>query len=172
MPQNGPQSKGALLEIEPLTAEAFAPFGDLIEVAGPPTKMINAGMCGRHDDLARLDFDPDQGGRAGISLFDAQARALPYALDLVERHPLGSQAFLPLDGVPFLVCVAEDDGGTPVRFRAFLTAPGQGVNLLRNTWHGVLAPMGAPGRYAVVDRIGGGVNLEEYPLDPPIMISG
>jgi len=161
-----------ILRIEPLTAAAFAPFGDLIEVAGPPTKMINAGMCGRHHDLARLSFDPAEGGRAGISLFDAQARALPYALDLVERHPLGSQAFLPLDGVPFLVTVAEDAGGRPVKFRAFLTAPGQGINLLRNTWHGVLAPIGAPGRYAVVDRVGEGVNLEEYPLDPVLIVQG
>ncbi|MFD2175725.1 ureidoglycolate lyase [Rhodobacter lacus] len=156
------------MRIEALTKEAFAPFGDIIDVLGPPTKQINAGLCGRHDDLARLSFEGP--GRAGISLFDAQARALPYTLDLVERHPLGSQAFLPLDGVPFLVCVAEDAGGHPVRFRAFLTAPGQGINLLRNTWHGVLAPIGAPGRYAVVDRIGAGENLEEYPLDPPLRV--
>ncbi|SOB99076.1 ureidoglycolate lyase [Rhodobacter maris] len=156
------------IRIEALTKEAFAPFGDIIDVLGPPTKRINAGLCGRHDDLARLSFEAP--GRAGISLFDAQARALPYTLDLVERHPLGSQAFLPLDGVPFLVCVAEDEGGSPVRFRAFLTASGQGINLLRNTWHGVLAPIGAQGRYAVVDRIGAGVNLEECPLDTPIRI--
>ena len=163
------------LPTEPLTAEAFAPFGDLIEVSGPPTKLINGGLCGRHHDLARLSFD--DAGRAGISLFDAKARTLPYVLDLVERHPLGSQAFLPLDGVPFLVCVAEDAGGVPVRLRAFLTAPGQGVNILRNTWHGVLAPIGADasvtgGRYAVVDRIGPGANLQEYPLPVPFLIEG
>jgi len=156
------------LQIEELTAEAFAPFGDLIDVLGPPTKLINAGLCGRHHDLARLSFDAE--GRAGISLFEAQARALPYVLDLVERHPLGAQAFLPLDGVPFLVCVAEDADGVPVRLRAFLTKPGQGVNILRNTWHGVLAPIGAPGRYAVVDRIGPGANLEEYPLPVPLLV--
>ena len=156
------------LRTEPLTAEAFAPFGDLIEVSGPPTRLINGGLCGRHHDLARLDFDAE--GRAGISLFDAQARALPYVLDLVERHPLGSQAFLPLDGVPFLVCVAEDLAGKPMNLRAFLTRPGQGVNILRNTWHGVLAPIGAPGRYAVVDRIGPGTNLEEYPLAPAVLV--
>lgn len=158
------------LKIEPLTAEAFAPFGDLIDVLGPPDRLINAGLCGRHHDLARLDFDAE--GRAGISLFAAQARALPLVLDLLERHPLGSQAFLPLDGVPFLVCVAEDAGGVPVRLRAFLTVPGQGVNILRNCWHGVLAPIGAPGRYAVVDRIGPGANLQEYPLPVPVLVEG
>ncbi len=156
-----------IIHIEPLTAEAFAPFGDLIEVSGAPDKIINQGMCGRHHDIARLDFTPDQGGRAGISLFDAKARALPYRLELVERHPLGSQAFLPLDMVPFLVTVAEDAGGEPGKVRAFLTAPGQGINLLRNTWHGVLAPIGAPGRYAVVDRIGAGDNLQEHWFDAP-----
>jgi ureidoglycolate lyase len=158
------------LQIEPLTAAAFAPFGDLIDVLGPPTRLINAGMCGRHHDLARLSFAPEAAGRAGISLFAAEARALPYRLDLLERHPLGSQAFLPLDGVPFLVTVAEDAGGHPVRLRAFLTAPGQGVNLLRNTWHGVLAPIGGAGRYAVVDRVGEGANLEEYPLPRPLTV--
>ncbi|WP_444465217.1 ureidoglycolate lyase [Rhodobacter capsulatus] len=156
------------LAIEPLTAEAFRPFGDLIDVLGPPDRLINAGLCGRHHDLARLSFDAE--GRAGISLFEAEARALPYSLDLLERHPLGSQAFLPLDGVPFLVCVAEDHAGKPMNLRAFLTRPGQGVNLLRNTWHGVLAPIGAPGRYAVVDRIGPGTNLEEYPLAPAVLV--
>lgn len=155
------------LHIEPLTAEAFAPFGDLIELRDAPTKLINQGMCGRHHDLARLDFS---GGQAGISLFDAKARALPYRLELVERHPLGSQAFLPLDGVPFLVCVARDAGGEPGELRAFLTAPGQGINLLRNTWHGVLAPIGAPGRYAVVDRIGPEPNLQEHWFERPPLV--
>ena len=157
-----------IIHIEALTAEAFAPFGDLIEVAGPPDRIINQGMCGRHHDIARLDFAPETGGgRAGISLFDAQARTLPYRLDLVERHPLGSQAFLPLDQVPFLVTVAGDARGVPGPVRAFLTRPGQGINLLRNTWHGVLAPIGAPGRYAVVDRIGSGNNLEEHWFETP-----
>lgn len=155
------------IRIEPLTAAAFAPFGDIIEVRGAPTKLINQGMCGRYTDIARLDFGT---GRAGISLFDAEARALPYRLELVERHPLGSQAFLPLDGVPFLVCVALDAGGVPGPVRAFLTAPGQGINLLRNTWHGVLAPIGAPGRYAVVDRIGEEPNLQEHWFERPPVV--
>lgn len=156
-----------ILRAEPLTAAAFAPFGDVLEISGPPDRMINQGLCGRHHDRARLEF---LDGRAGISLFDAAPRALPYRLDMVERHPLGSQCFIPLNGVPFLMTVAKDAGGRPVNLRAFLTQPGQSVNLLRNVWHGVLAPIGARGIYAVVDRIGAGANLEEHGFDTPYLI--
>jgi ureidoglycolate lyase len=86
---------------------------------------------------------------------------------MVERHPDGSQAFLPMTQAPFLVIVAPDDGGRPGVPRAFLTAPGQGINLLRGTWHGVLTPLAAPGLFAVVDRIGEGANLEEHRFEDP-----
>jgi ureidoglycolate lyase len=117
-----------------------------------------------------MDFGPE--GRAGISIFQAEARALPYTCALVERHPEGSQAFVPMSADPFLVIVAEDEGGHPARFMAFLTAPGQGINLLRNTWHGVLTPLAPPGIFAVIDRIGDTANLEEYPLATPLLIEG
>ena len=157
------------LRAQPLTAEAFFAFGDVIEISGAPDKLINQGRCGRHHDLARLDFGD---GQAGISLFDSQPASLPFTLEMVERHPLGSQAFIPINQVPFLVVVAEDDDGQPVNPRAFLTARGQSVNLLRGVWHGVLAPIGAQGLYAVVDRIGPGNNLEEHWFDTPIRIEG
>ena len=157
-----------ILRPQPLTAAAFARFGDVLEIAGAPDRLINQGLCGRYHDRARLDFAD---GRAGISLFDAAPRALPCRLEMVERHPLGSQCFIPLNGVPFLVTVAEDAGGRPVNIRAFLTAPGQSVNLLRGIWHGVLAPIGARGHYAVVDRIGEGANLEEHWFDTPALIA-
>lgn len=160
------------IRTEPLTAAVFAPFGDVIELKDAPDKIINQGLCGRHHDLARLDFSD---GRAGISLFDAETRTLPYRLEMVERHPLGSQAFLPLTPAPFLVIVAEDAGGKPTTPRAFLTAPGQGINLLRNTWHGVLTPLHAPGLFAVIDRIGPAEdprdNLEEYWFDAPFTVA-
>jgi len=148
----------------PLTAEAFAAYGDVLEVAGKPDKIINQGMCGRHHDLAKLDFGT---GQAGISLFDAKARALPHCVDMVERHPEGSQAFIPLDGVPMIVVVADDKEGQPIGLKAFISQPGQSINLHRGTWHGVLAPLGKAGRYAVVDRIGDGSNLEEYWFSDP-----
>lgn len=84
--------------ISPLTAEAFAPFGDVIEVVGDADKIINQGQCGRYHDRASLDFSD---GQAGISLFNANPRSLPYQLDMVERHPEGSQAFVPMTHEPF-----------------------------------------------------------------------
>jgi ureidoglycolate lyase len=152
----------------PLTAEAFAAFGDVLECDGAPDRMINAGLCGRYHDRARLDFGP--GGRAGLSLFDAEPHSLPYICTLLERHPEGSQAFIPMTPAPFLVIVAPDARGTPGAPRAFLSAPYQGINLHRGTWHGVLTPLAAPGIFAVVDRIGHSANLEEVLLDPPVTV--
>lgn len=150
-----------------LSPEAFAPFGDVLEAAGPPDKLINQGLCGRHHDLARFDFAD---GRAGISLFDAKPRALPYHLDMVERHPNGSQCFVPMTEHPFLVTVAPDERGVPGPPHAFLTAPGQAVNYHRGTWHGVLTPLHAPGLFAVIDRIGPGANLEEHWFPVPYVV--
>ncbi len=157
-----------MIRARPLTAEAFAPFGDVLEAAGAPDKIINQGLCGRFHDRARLDFGP--GGRAGISLFQAEPRTLPYRLDMVERHPDGSQAFLPLSRDPFLVIVAPDEGGSPGEPLAFLTSPSQGVNYHRGTWHGVLTPLSPPGLFAVVDRIGETPNLEEHWFETPYVI--
>ncbi|OUS22926.1 Ureidoglycolate hydrolase [Rhodobacterales bacterium 59_46_T64] len=157
----------ARIVTEPLTAEAFAPFGDVLEAAGDPDKIINQGFCGRYHDRARLDFSD---GRAGVSIFKADPRALPYTLDLMERHPDGSQAFVPMSMDEWLVIVAPDEDGKPAMPRAFIAAPGQAINFLRGTWHGVLTPLAAPGLFAVIDRIGAGANLEEYPLDQPILI--
>ena len=144
---------------EPLTATAFAPYGDVLDATGD-FRLINAGLCRRHHDRAAMDFGPD--GRAGISIFDAVPRSLPYDFDLIERHPEGSQAFVPLSQHPFLVIVAPDDAGKPGDPQAFLTSGEQGINLRRGTWHGVLTPLHAPGLFAVVDRIGTTPNLEEY----------
>lgn len=158
-----------ILKTEPLTRETFAPFGDVLDATGPYDKLINQGLCERFHDRASLDFAD---GRAGISIFHAQCRALPYSLTLLERHPDGSQAFIPMSQDPFLVITALDDAGKPGEPRAFITAPGQGINLHRGTWHGVLTPLSGPGVFAVIDRIGAGANLEEYILPVSVMISG
>jgi ureidoglycolate lyase len=158
------------LRSEPMTARAFAPFGDLLAAEGAPDRIINRGLCERFHDRARLDFG--HGGRAGLSLFRARPQPLPLHLEMVERHPDGSQAFVPMHEAPFLVVVAADAGGVPGRPRAFMTAPGQGVNLLRGTWHGVLTPLAGSGLFAVLDRIGPGANLEEHWFSEPWTVTG
>ena len=158
------------ISIHQLTGTDFAAFGDIITLKSAPDKLINQGLCGRHHDLATLDFGPE--GSAGISLFNATPHSLPYKSELVERHPEGSQAFIPMTQNPFLVIVAPNENGTPGRPLAFRTAPGQGINFHRNVWHGVLTPLFAPGLFAVVDRIGNSTNLEEYWFKIPFMVSG
>lgn len=154
--------------IEPLTAEAFAPFGDIIDATGQPTVMINNDKCARHTDLAQLSFDAR--GRAGISVFDGQPYALPHTLPLVERHPLGSQAFIPMSDAPFLVIVAQDQDGVPTAVRAFLTQRQQGINIHRNVWHGVLTPLHSPAKFAVIDWIGCEGNLEEFTFETALQV--
>ncbi len=153
----------------PLTSAAFRFFGDVIQkTSATPDAFINQGRCGRFHDLAALDFVE---GAAGISLFDSESASAPFRIEMVERHPLGSQAFIPLGGVPYLVVVAEDDDGMPTGFQAFVAAAGQVVNIHRNVWHGVLTPIERPGQYIVIDRIGEGKNLEEFWLEQPLTVS-
>lgn len=151
----------------PITAERFAPFGDVIDCAGDPDKIINQGHCGRYHDRAQLDFG---GARCGISLFRADPRELPYQLDMMERHPDGSQCFVPMSEHRFLVIVAPDDAGRPGQPQAFVTQPGQAINFHRGTWHGVLTPLHPPGLFAVIDRIGDGPNLEEFFFETPYVV--
>jgi ureidoglycolate lyase len=153
--------------ITPITPEEFAPFGDVIDCAGAPDKIINQGLCGRFHDRAKMEFND---GHAGLSLFRAEPRTLPLTLEMMERHPDGSQAFIPMSMDGFLVIVAPDQGGAPCAPRAFQTEPGQAINFHMNTWHGVLTPLSAPGLFAVIDRIGDGPNLEEHWFDTPYRV--
>lgn len=156
------------IRIQLLTSAAFASFGDVLEASGEADRIINQGLCGRFHDRARLDFGSD--GRAGISVFKAELRSLPFRLEMVERHPEGCQAFIPISLESFLVIAAPDDDGTPGTPQAYRTVPGQGVNYLRNTWHGVLTPLAGPGLFAVIDRIGDTANLEEYWFPAPYRV--
>ena len=150
-----------LIRPTPLTTEAFAAYGDVLDATGD-FRLINDGMCRRHHDRARLDFGAD--GRAGLSIFQAEPRDLPYSFDLIERHPEGSQAFVPMTAHPFLVIVSDGPDAVP---RAFLTNGAQGINFHRGTWHGVLTPLSGQGLFAVVDRIGTSRNLEEHRFPAP-----
>ncbi len=152
------------LTTEPLTPSAFAPFGDVLDAIGDH-HLINQGQCRRHHNRARLDFAD---AAPGISIFHAEARSLPYTLTLIERHPKGSQAFIPMTSHPFLVIVALDPRPVP---RAFLTNGAQGINLHRGTWHGVLTPLHSPGLFAVIDRIADDPNLEEHHFETPWVVT-
>ncbi len=149
------------IEIENLDANAFDTFGNVIDFRLSSPRVINQGMCLRFSDLAELGHDPS--GRLGVSLFKARLHQLPYVFKMVERHPLGPQTFLPLDGEPFLVIVDEDMGGQPRGHpRAFLTDRYQGINFRRGTWHGVLTPLYGSGLFAVIDWIGVASNVDEF----------
>ncbi|GAA3862616.1 ureidoglycolate lyase [Celeribacter arenosi] len=153
------------IPISPLSAQSFAPYGDVLEAEGAPDKLINDGKCRRFHDRADLDFG--DGGRAGVSIFHAELRALPYEFDLIERHPDGSQAFVAMSADPFLVIVSDGPEAQP---KAFLTNGKQAINFHRGTWHGVLTPLSGSGIFAVVDRIGDTANLQEHRFDAPWVV--
>jgi ureidoglycolate lyase len=157
------------VKIEPLTRAAFAPFGDIIETEGAHHYPINGGMCERYHDLARVETS-GPGARQLISIGIGKPYCLPLTLKMVERHPLGSQAFIPLSPEPFLVIVAVDENSRPAIPRAFMTNGAQGVNYPINTWHGVLTPIGGEQRFLIVDRGGDGSNLEEYFFEEALQI--
>ncbi len=159
------------LKVQPLTRAAFAPFGEVIEKAGAHHYPINAGSCLRHHDLARVELGGAQ-ARALVNIFSvAQAFALPLAVELVERHPLGSQAFIPQGEVPFLVVVAAADQ-EPVaeNLRAFVSNGRQGVNYHTGVWHFPLTPLTADADFIVVDRGGPGHNCDEVHFAPGAIV--
>lgn len=161
-----------MLIATPITAEAFAPYGEVIATKGVDSIVINDGLCHRFTDLASFDIVD---GRAGLSLFQSELRALPYQCDLLERHPLGSQCFIPMSEAALLIIVAPDNDGQPGAPVAFVATNDVAVNIARNTWHGVLAPIAGTGLFAVIDRIGattdGRPNLEEHRLEEPFLIN-
>ncbi len=144
----------------PLTKEAFAPFGEVIEKSDSQSFLINNGNCRRHHALAQADVT-GEGAEVIISIFEGTPYALPHVVSLVERHPLGSQAFYPLGSKEWLVIVCSDQNGAPVNPQAFLASAEQGINLKRGVWHGVLTPLDEPSDFLVIDRGGEGENLEE-----------
>ena len=155
---------GVNLAIAPLTAEAFAPYGDVIEAEGRAHYPINAGMAERYSDLATVDVGA-AGGRPIISLCHALPVALPLRLRLMERHPLSSQAFIPLSRQPFLIVVAPPgDALRSADIRAFLSNCRQGINYRTGTWHHPLLALNEVTDFLIVDRGGEGNNCDEIPI--------
>ena len=148
-----------LLSPEPLTREAFRPFGDVIEMEGAAHFTINQGFAERFNDLAYVDVAME-GGSTNVSLFLGTPRPRPIEIRLMERHPLGSQIFFPLQDRPWLVLVAGDVHDF-ASYRLFTATGRQGVNYARNVWHHPLLVLDAGSRFLIVDRKGPGNNLEE-----------
>jgi ureidoglycolate lyase len=147
------------LPIAPLTKAAFATFGEVVELDGAERIGINQGFAERVNGLARIDVAA-AGGGINVSLFTARTRPRPIAIKLMERHPLGSQLFYPLQDAPWLVVVCGDPGD-PASYRAFAATGRQGVNYARNVWHHSLLVTADDRRFIVLDRGGPGDNLEE-----------
>ena len=151
------------LPIEPLSSDTFRDFGDVIAADNRAQQFpINQGSATRYHDLAHVDVARG-GGRVGVSIFRAQPRTLPMHLTAMERHPLGSQAFVAMGELPFLVVVAPPTEQLVVaQIRCFLAVPGQGVNYAAGTWHHALIALERTSDFLVIDRCAGeGNNLDE-----------
>ncbi|HUS53253.1 MAG TPA: ureidoglycolate lyase [Thermohalobaculum sp.] len=157
-----------MIAAEPLTAAAFAPFGTVIEVAGAENFPINGGTTTRFHALAAAD--PGPGGEAILSIFRATRWPQPVEIKMLERHPLGSQAFFPLSPEDWLVVVAEGERPMVADLRLFRARGDQGVQYARGVWHHPLLILTEWQDFLVVDRQGPGQNLEEIMLSDPVTI--
>ncbi|MEH6670898.1 ureidoglycolate lyase [Halopseudomonas sp.] len=156
------------LVVEPLTREAFAPFGDVIACDGADSFPINQGRTQRFHSLASVDL-LGEGAKAILSIFRGQPLE-PLVIELMERHPLGSQAFVPLNNKAFYAVVAAPGDFDETAVRAFLVTGTQGINLRAGAWHAPLLPLEADSDYLVVDRLGPGGNCDEVLLKQPIVL--
>ncbi len=152
------------LQLEPLTRDAFAPFGDVIELDGARHFPINGGTTERFHDLAVVDVC-EAGGRPLVNVFRAQPRAWPVVIAMMERHPLGSQAFVPLGDARYAVVVAPAGEFDPARLRAFWVEGMQGVNYARGVWHHPLLAFDRESDFLVIDRGGDQPNCDVVKLD-------
>ena len=150
------------IPVRPLNREAFEPFGDVIETDSTvETMTINDGYAVRYNDLATVDV-LGSGGRPLINIFRSKPRPLPIVIHMMERHPLGSQAFISLQKKKFLVVVAPSgESVDPENLSAFITNGFQGVNYARGVWHFPLISLEEEQDFLVIDRGGPKNNCEE-----------
>jgi len=147
-------SAAMVLTVQPLSAPAFASFGDVIARPATGGRSINGGTSERYDDVTRLDLMAD-GGRPQMSFFESRPRKFPFICEALERHPLSTQAFMPVGNSPMLVLVANGDHEPDARAcKAFITDGRQGVNFHRNVWHHPLVGLAGDATFVVVGRAG------------------
>lgn len=152
------------IKAEPLTAEAFAPYGDVIEGSEAKQELsINYGNTTRFHDLIDMDVS-DEGGEPCVSIFRSHPLEQPIIVKVMEYHPLGSQAFVALGDQPYLVVVAEAGEFDAGKLKVFLAHSGQGVNYHKGTWHHYCLALGKTSDFLVLDRKGEGNNCVEYYL--------
>ena len=153
----------------PLTAERFAPFGDVIEASAGRERPMNSARFERYTDLSRIDAGDD--GKATISIARCRAATrLPYQIDMLERHPFGSQAFIPLSGFVFVVAVAPAAQQADAEaIQAFVSNGRQGVNYHPGVWHMPMIALEAGQEFLIVDRAGGN-NCDEQYLDEALLL--
>ena len=158
------------LQPVPLTRERFAPYGDVIESADADKAAMNASRFERFDDLCSVEVA--ERGRVAVSIARCRvATQLPYRIDMVERHPLGSQAFVPLTPSRMIVVVAPPEEDVRAEdLAAFVTNGRQGINYHRGTWHMPLIAFDAGQEFLVIDRAGDKPNCDEHTLDEPVML--
>ncbi len=163
--------RSVTLTLQPLTAEAFAPYGDVMEVDERNHHFpINAGLTERYHQLATVDVS-DKGGYPIISIFRSQPVTLPFQVRQMERHPLGSQSFTMLSGKPYVVIVGRAGKLQPGQLQAFLAAPHQSVNYHKGTWHHYCLCLQEQCDFLVVDRGGKGSNCDEVTIDSEFSIT-
>ncbi|MFT4769007.1 MAG: ureidoglycolate lyase [Glaciecola sp.] len=159
------------LTLRPLTAEAFAPFGELIDAQTPCEQYpINEGLTQRHHALAAVDCAKD-GGAPVLSLFRAQAIETNFVLRSMERHPLGSQAFINTSGNTYAIVVARPGILDEDAIQGFLATGSQSISYHRGTWHHYLLALHTASDFVVVDRIGPGNNCDEIDLQTPLKLA-
>ncbi len=162
------------LKVEPLSRAAFAPFGEVIQMEGSDWYPINRGTTRRYHHLASVQLIGES-ARAGISLARGDGCTYPVTINMLERHPLGSQSWIPLNQASFIAVVApngSDDKPDESGLRAFLVQGDQGVNYYSGTWHHPLITLGHDGDFIVVDRVDGAPNCDEAPLTRSYFIDG
>jgi ureidoglycolate lyase len=153
-----------IVEPKPITKENFSKFGDVITTKNIKPLEINNGYAKRFNDIAKIDTS-NENGKTTISIFSALKRSFPMKIDMMEKHPLGSQAFIPMKETTFLTLVAPE-GEKPdlEKIESFIVPKGIGVNYKTGIWHFPLIST-EDMDFLVVDRIGLGDNLVIENLD-------
>ena len=136
----------------------FSSYGDLISTDDIDPMNINEGYAKRFDNLANLDTSKDS-GKTIVSIFSALKRTFPMKIHMMEKHPLGTQAFIPMKETTFLAFVAPSGESPEIdKIQSFVIPPKRGINYKPGIWHFPLISTENI-NFLVIDRKGSGENL-------------